>query len=281
MNAYLAAARQGINSFWSYLASLILILFGMVFGGLISAIPLLLAERASPTLSLVSFMLSFLPALIAIGIAVRFIHRRPIATLWNATGRLRWERILRGAGLWFLLAALASGLEAALFPGRYTFSFRPEWWIYVLAALLTVPLQTTTEEVFFRGYLLQGLGQIVRQPIVLSLLNGLLFTLLHLANPEATVNLWLAVLYWWILGSFLAWITLKDEGLEWALGIHAANNLFSFALVGYPGYEEYTISLFTVSELDMAYSLASMVLAILVVWVVSRQQKVRQDRSGT
>ncbi len=68
---------------------------------------------------------------------------------------------------------------------RYTFnaSFL-QTWPYLLAALLLIPLQTSAEEFFFRGYLLQGSRRLTKNWLVLSLLNGVLFTLPHLGNVE-------------------------------------------------------------------------------------------------
>ncbi len=270
LNPYLAVAQEGHHSLWRYLVSGVFILFcWLIFGGILVALPdllfnLLFAEQAPRTVYLAGFMLSFLPMLGALLFAVRFIHRRPVGTIWNAVGRIRWKRIAQGMGGWFLLCGLASGLEAVLFRGRYVWTLEPEWWSYLPVALLTVPVQTVAEEALFRGYLLQGLGQIVRRPIGLSVLNGLIFASFHLLNPEMSVNPWLAVANWWFLGAALTWLTLHDRGLELAIGIHTANNLFSFALVGYPGHEAYTVSLFTVREADLAYSLISLVVMMAV-----------------
>ena len=58
------------------------------------------------------------------------------------------------------------------------------WLPFVLAALLLTPLQCAAEELVFRGYVLQGLGRLLRNPLVLVVLSGLLFAIPHLLNPE-------------------------------------------------------------------------------------------------
>ncbi len=72
---------------------------------------------------------------------------------------------------------------------------------------------------------MQGLGLLLKQPLVLLIINGVVFMSLHLVNPEMSRGpIWLA-LYYFAFGVFAAMITLKDNGLELALGLHAANNL--------------------------------------------------------
>ncbi|NJN87112.1 MAG: CPBP family intramembrane metalloprotease [Leptolyngbyaceae cyanobacterium SL_7_1] len=93
-------------------------------------------------------------------------------------------------------------------------------------ALILTPLQTSAEEFFFRAYVLQGLGLITRHPFLLILLSSLLFAVPHFGNPEMQRSaLWLGLSYL-AIGAFLTLITLKDNRLELALGVHAANNLF-------------------------------------------------------
>jgi len=90
--------------------------------------------------------------------------------------------------------------------------------------LLTIPLQivisATAEEMLFRGYLLQGLGLLTRNRVVLALIAGLIFMGAHMADP-AIASLFLV----FEVGFFLAIITLKSNGLELAIGMHIAHNL--------------------------------------------------------
>jgi uncharacterized protein len=66
---------------------------------------------------------------------------------------------------------------------------------------------------------------------VLSVLNGILFAIPHLSNPEMARDPALVALNYLSMGTFLAYITLRDRSLDLALGAHAANNLYTFLLV--------------------------------------------------
>ena len=57
-------------------------------------------------------------------------------------------------------------------------------------------------------------------------MSCVVFGLLHIVNPEVT-QLGYGFLFVYLIGSFILGTTvLMDDGLELALGFHAANNLF-------------------------------------------------------
>lgn len=93
------------------------------------------------------------------------------------------------------------------------------------------PLQTTFEELLFRGYLLQGFARLTKNVWLPLVLTSVLFGSLHFFNPEVDkLGNWL-LLYYIGTGLFLGLITIYDQGTELALGFHAANNFFSSILV--------------------------------------------------
>ena len=92
-------------------------------------------------------------------------------------------------------------------------------------AIVLIPLQTSFEEYFFRGYLMQGLGLTFKNRWIPLFFTSLTFGLMHIANPEVGKMGYIILLYYIGTGFFLGIMTLMDEGLELALGFHAANNL--------------------------------------------------------
>jgi hypothetical protein len=66
---------------------------------------------------------------------------------------------------------------------------------------------------------------------MLAIASSLPFAIAHFGNPEMSRGAaWIALSYL-LMGIFLVLITLKDERLELALGVHAANNLFVVLVV--------------------------------------------------
>ena len=79
--------------------------------------------------------------------------------------------------------------------------------------------------------MMQGLGIIFKNRWVPLLVTSFIFGLMHLGNPEVE-KLGPGIMVFYIgTGLFLGIITLMDEGMELALGFHAANNLVTALLV--------------------------------------------------
>jgi membrane protease YdiL (CAAX protease family) len=283
MQDFLNLAHLGKNEWWRYVLAVLLILFMWQVLGALPAAALYvwnMARTGQPvgsgsvamsgtTVGFVALMLASVFFLCGIYLAIRLIHQRPLRTLLTPARLIAWGRLFQGFGLWFVLAALMSVLEAFLYPGRYVWSLDlPRFLLFVPVALILVPIQTTTEELFFRGYILQGIGLRMRNIWVLSAISGLLFGLPHLLNPEASVNYPLLLLYYFAFGFSLAYITLRDGRLELALGAHAANNLFSVIFANYTVTVLPSPSLFTVTVLDPLYSVPAALIGMAVfVWL--------------
>ena len=285
MSKYLEVAHQGRNEWWRYLISFAVIL-GFWF--IVGSIPVVLlmtyiSMDADPGTSfsgagfvgvpvIVEFlftMSSFIPFLVGTLLAVRFIHARSLKTLVTGESHIRWGRVFAGAAGWLLIAALISTIESLLYPGRYVLTFQPvTLTIYAILALILIPLQTSAEEFFFRGYLLQWMGLRLKNTWLLSLLNGVLFFLPHTANPEMAANSVLIGLGYFVMGFFLTLITLRDNGIELALGMHAANNLFAALFANYTVTALPSPSLFTVQTLDPVYSLISLIVGTIVFYLI-------------
>jgi membrane protease YdiL (CAAX protease family) len=92
-------------------------------------------------------------------------------------------------------------------------------------------LQTSFEEYFFRGYLMQGLGLATKTRWFPFVFTSFAFGRMHIANPEVGKMGYIILIYYVGTGFFLGILTLMDEGLELALGFHAANNLFGALLL--------------------------------------------------
>jgi len=214
-------------------------------------------------------MLTFVPFILATVLAVRFIHDRPLRTLIAGASHIRWRRAFAGAGLWSVLAALIAFAESMLYPGRYVLTFQPVTLaVYAVVALILLPIQTSAEELFFRGYLLQWMGLRLKNKWILAFINGVLFFLPHAINPEMTTNAVLVGLGYFAFGFFLALITLQDNGLELALGAHAANNLFTALFANYTITAIRSPSLFTIQTLVPVYGLISTVIGMTLFYLI-------------
>lgn len=296
---YLDAALEGKNEWWRYLiAVLVILFFWLVLGSIpvVAAVAVVLTDDdpatgvgqfgligIDPLLNFILLMFSFVAFLAGIFIAVRFIHQRPVRSLVTPAPQIDWGRLGQGFGIWIGLAALIALVEAVLFPARYQLTFQAARFLpFVPLVVLFIPMQTTAEELFFRGYVLQGFGRLTRNWFILAFLSGFLFMLPHLANPEVSAGPALLALFYFSLGAFLAIVTLKDNGLELALGVHAGNNLFTALLVNYEGSALPTPAIFTATELDPLFNLVASLAAMAVFyWLVFARRRKQGEPAVT
>jgi membrane protease YdiL (CAAX protease family) len=170
--------------------------------------------------------------------------------------------------VWFTLAVLAGLVGFLLYPSA--FSLGPDFASFVpfaLLALVLTPMQATAEEVFFRGYLVQGASLISSNFLFLAGMSGALFMLPHLANPGLDAGFLLVALYHFGFGAFLAWVSLRDGTLELAIGTHAANNLFGAIVLSFEGSALNTPSLFYTDRFVPAYSLIQFLVTAALFYV--------------
>ena len=157
---------------------------------------------------------------------------KPFKTIITIRKKIDRSRILFSFLLWGGVSAAFIIISYFLSPTDFVWNFKPvPFLILFLISVVMIPLQTSAEELFFRGYLMQGFGVVFRNRWLPLITTSIIFGMLHIWNPEIDklgVNL-----IWYYIGTglFLGVITLMDEGLELALGFHAANNLVTALLV--------------------------------------------------
>lgn len=106
------------------------------------------------------------------------------------------------------------------------FHVQDGFWGFLFVIVLTSPLQAVAEELFFRGYLMQALGSLVRQPWFGVIVSSLVFAFLH-----GTQNLALFAdrLAFGLLAAILVW---RTGGLEAGIAAHVINNVFAYLIAG-------------------------------------------------
>lgn len=283
---YLDSVRLGKNQWWRYLLGILIILGAwLLVGSMLYLVAVSfgifidlssigsdpvsgaasleqLVQSAPPLATFTGTFLTFVPLLVGVFLVVRFIHGRPFLTLITPHRRVDWCRLMQGFVVFGALLVLITAVEVLLYPGRYQLSLNlPRFLPFMMVGLVLIPIQTASEEVLFRGYFMQGLSLLVRSPLILALFSGLVFTLPHLANPELAAGPWLVAPQYLIVGFALAFITLRDNGLELALGVHAANNLFVGLVATFPDSAIQGETVFLSAAMDPVYSLISVVVA--------------------
>lgn len=163
---------------------------------------------------------------------VKFLHQQSLTSLTTGRPKVDLNRILFAFAVWGGITILMVLIGFYLEPEHYKIQFDAQKFIvFLVIALLLIPLQTSFEEYLFRGYLMQFLGVITKTRWFPFVFTSVAFGLLHAGNPEIEKLGPLVLIYYVGTGFFLGMLTLLDEGLELALGFHAANNLIGALLI--------------------------------------------------
>jgi len=163
---------------------------------------------------------------------VKYVHQQSLISFTTSRDKVDWRRIFFAFFLWGALIVGSTLISYYSSPENYVFNFKPvPFLIFFFLALILIPLQTSFEEFFFRGYLMQGLGLATKTRWFPFIFTSIIFGLMHIANPEVEKMGYIILIYYIGTGFFLGILTLMDEGLELALGFHAANNFFGALLL--------------------------------------------------
>lgn len=163
---------------------------------------------------------------------VKFIHQQSIRSLTTARKKVDWKRIFFAFTVWGLFSVASTLIVYFTSPENFVINFNPtKFFIFLFIAIILIPLQTSFEEYLFRGYLMQGIGVVTKSRFIPLVITSVIFGVMHIANPEVGKLGMIIMVYYIGTGFFLGIITLMDEGLELALGFHAANNLIGALLV--------------------------------------------------
>lgn len=246
---YIKQAFNFIHNWWLYIAGLAIIVVAVVLGQIPYTI-ILIAKATeagldlqnldlSQTMGLIEsnlnlflMLLPFAAGFLGIFFVAKALHQQSVRSLTTSRSKIDWKRFWFAFLFWGIISSGLVLIDHYMSPENYVFNFKlVPFLILAGIAIVLVPLQTSFEEYLFRGYLMQGIGVLCKNKWVPLIITSVLFGILHIANPEIEKLGYILLVHYIGTGFFLGIITLMDEGLELALGFHAANNLFTALLV--------------------------------------------------
>ncbi len=247
---YIAQAFNVLHDWWRYFVGLVIVFIAwQVIGGIPFGVAVFfkvfkdggnfqdldqnaLMSVLEPNLNLFLMLLMFAIGLVGLFLVVKFLHNQSIRHLTTSRKKIDWKRFWFVFVLWGIVSSSFILVDYYLTPEDYVYNFKlVPFLILCVIAIVLVPIQTSFEEYLFRGYLMQGIGVILKNKWAPLLITSFVFGLLHIFNPEVDKLGYVIMVYYIGTGLFLGIMTLMDEGLELSLGFHAANNLFTALLV--------------------------------------------------
>lgn len=247
---FIQQAYKGENQWYLYLLVVFIVILGWQFLGVIplAITAVLYSENTSEFLraaessfmnlginkNLFLFMMvvMFAFGLVSLFIGIKYIHKRAVRTVITSRNEIDWSRFWFGFVVWGVLCAAVVSADIFLSPENYTWNFKPiPFFTLLIVSFLFLPIQTSFEELLFRGYFMQGLGTWFKNRWVPLIVTSVAFGLLHGANPEVEKLGYISMVFYIGTGFFFGITTLLDEGTELALGLHAINNIVAAFLV--------------------------------------------------
>jgi len=241
---FIQQAYKGENEWYHYAVTLILIFLGWQVIGVIPLVVvaimyakdmneflkssgnLFMDLGIDKNLYLFVMIVTFAFGLLALYIGVKYIHKRSFTSLVTSRKKIDWQRFWFAFVLWGSISVITIYVGILISPEDYVWNFKPiPFFTLLIVSFLFIPLQTSFEELLFRGYLMQGLGILVKNKWFPLLFTSIVFGLLHGANPEVEKLGYISMVFYIGTGLLFGITTLMDEGTELSLGLHAANNI--------------------------------------------------------
>lgn len=225
---------KGKENWGTYLLTISISLFFFLIGNFIASSLLIsmgihldnLYVGRDKHLGLAIIIIPFVFFLFGLLFSIKFVHKRPVLSVLTSRLKFDWKRYFLGFFIWFgilLIILLIDLMISDDIQWNLNLSTLPS----LLLVVFILPLQTAAEDVFFRGFLFQGLGKWWKHGGISLFVSAVLFGLMHVGNPEVELLGKTILVFYIMSGLFLGVISHMDDGLELGMGYHAANNIFA------------------------------------------------------
>ncbi|MDO5665709.1 MAG: type II CAAX endopeptidase family protein [Bacteroidia bacterium] len=288
---HLERALDGQNQIWKYIVMFLVAFLG---GQMIGSIPLVTvtfikmitsgtvgakpesimdfsAYGISDNVGFALLIFAFVATFFTFALLIKPFHKRTVIETINGRNYIRKNRIWMGMLVWGIITIV--GLIISLLTaqeGDIEVRFNIAKLIpLLLIVLILLPFQTTIEEIFFRGYLTQGVAARTKNRWIALIVVSLLFGFMHIANPEVKeFGFWLSMPQYILMGLLLGLVSILDDGIEIAIGIHFINNAFGALLTTHSSSIFKTDAIFKFNKVDPKFDLISISIATIIAFVV-------------
>lgn len=172
---FLQTGFNGKNDWWMYG----LMIVAMFFGTFIGQLPITVVAMAQVNgdmekfaksgesgfadigidlnLYLFLMLLGFIVSFFLFIVLLRGMHKKKLKWVITSRETIDWKRVFSGMAVWGILVLISLSIGLFLTPEDYVWNFNPvRFLILCVIALICIPIQTTTEEILFRGYYMQS-----------------------------------------------------------------------------------------------------------------------------
>ena len=228
----------------------------------------------------------FVVILISPFLLVWLLHNRPWWSVALPKPKLEWWKL--GVGL--LLAViwlLSSNVINVLFHDVKITVEHQDFSVYlpfVVTAILIFLIQTSAEEVVFRGYYMQAIRRFTASPILMIGLSAAAFAYVHRLNLENFGWPWYGILAWFFDGCLLGWLAYRTRSLWMSIGWHWMNNFILTSIINESSRDVVQgVTIFTADKLPsieiilLNKIIIYPLLALFAHWMMNRREKTNEE----
>ena len=171
---------------------------------------------------------------LSLALVVRLLHRRPVRSLLGQ-GRPFLGQFTAVCVMLCILTVVLLVLPPWDVGESYVKNVALGYWVLLLPlSLLAVLVQSSAEEILFRGYIQQQLAARFRSPLIWMVVPSVLFALAHYMPAEAGENAIIVVIWAGIFGLLMADLTARSGTLGPAIALHFINNVSAILILSLP-----------------------------------------------
>ena len=282
---YLKQTYKVLHDWWRYLVGVIVIFVAWQIVGMIPLLVFLgiemvngaalttdisaMAELLGNNLFLFLMLISFAVGLVGVIMSSKYLHKQSFIHLTTARKKIDWSRFWFIFIVWGIFSVGSTILSYYFSTDDYVYALNVKPFVILcVIVVVLIPLQTSFEEYLFRGYLMQGLAVTFKNRWLPLIITSVGFGLLHGLNPEVDKLGPIMMVFYIGTGLVLGIMTLMDDGLELALGFHAANNMFTALLVTSDWSALQTDALLTYTADPEKMAISEIVAPVLIVYPI-------------
>jgi CAAX protease family protein len=214
----------GIGVYYAFLLGILLV--GASFG--IDIATALDGTGGPPEVAILLF--SFLGMTFGVVVVARLLHGRDLMSVIGPDPAETRRSFTVAAIITFAITVASFALYVMVFPTNPNLAL-PVWLAWLPFSLVLVLIQTSAEELVFRGYIQQQLAARFSSPLIWWLLPSALFSLMHYEPETYGPNTWLVVIGAGLIGLVAADVTARTGNLGAAIAIHFVNNAMAILFI--------------------------------------------------
>lgn len=189
-----------------------------------------------------------------IAICGTLIQGRSVASLIAPIKPFRWHivgKTISFVMIMQLLFALIPIPGLSEFEPSFKFNgFSIDHAYWFLPMIVCILLQTTGEDVFFKGFLLRQFGAVVPVFWFAPLFITAFFVSIHIGNPDFIKNIGTILLYFVITELIIIFFLIRSGGMEIPLVLHFLNNVILFMVCSEEGTQANELTLWVYEKCD-------------------------------